>query len=264
MDLELGDKTVLVTGSTGGLGHAAAKLFAREGATVIVSGRTQARVDAARAAIEAEVPRARVRGVTADVGTAAGVATLVAQEPTVDVLVNNVGVYAPRSFEEISDAEWMRYFETNVMSGIRLSRHYLAGMLAKNWGRIIFISSESAIQVPAEMIDYGMTKAAQLAVSRGLAERARGTGITVNCILPGPTRSEGLDAFVRGRARDRGVPEADAEKDFFATARPSSLIGRFETPDEVANLIVYTASQRASGTTGSALRVDGGMVRSII
>ncbi len=264
MDLELGGKTVLVTGSTGGLGHAAAKLFAREGATVIVSGRTQARVDAARAAIEAEVPRAHVRGVTADVGTAAGVATLVAQEPIVDVLVNNVGVYAPRSFEEISDAEWMRYFETNVMSGIRLSRHYLAGMLAKNWGRIIFISSESAIQVPAEMIDYGMTKAAQLAVSRGLAERARGTGITVNCILPGPTRSEGLDAFVRGRARERGVPEADAEKDFFATARPSSLIGRFETPDEVANLIVYTASNRASGTTGSALRVDGGMVRSII
>jgi NAD(P)-dependent dehydrogenase (short-subunit alcohol dehydrogenase family) len=264
MDLSLGGKTVLVTGSTGGLGHAAATLFAREGATVVLNGRTQTRVDAARAAIEAKVPGARLRGVAADVATAKGVATLTAEEPAVDVLVNNVGVYAPRSFEEIDDAEWMRYFETNVLSGIRLARHYLAGMLAKNWGRIIFISSESAIQVPAEMIDYGMTKAAQLAVSRGLAERARGTGVTVNSILPGPTRSESLDAFVRGRARDRGVPEVDAEKDFFATARPSSLIGRFETPEEVANLIVYTASERASGTTGSSLRVDGGMVRSIL
>ena len=155
-------------------------------------------------------------------------------------------------------------FEVSVMSGMRLTRHYLAGMLAKNWGRILFISSESAIQVPAEMIDYGMTKAAQLALSRGLAERTRRTGITVNCILPGPTRTESLDAFVWGRARELGIPDDQVEKDFFATARPTSLIGRFETPEEVANLIVYTASERASATTGCSLRVDGGMVRSII
>jgi NAD(P)-dependent dehydrogenase (short-subunit alcohol dehydrogenase family) len=264
MDLGLGNKTVLVTGSTSGLGYAAARLFTREGATVILNGRAQARVDEARARLLSEQPAAKVRGVAADVSTAAGVATLVAKEPTVDVLVNNVGRYTPSKFEDLDDATWALSWDTNVMSGIRLSRHYLAGMLAKNWGRILFISSESAIQVPAEMVDYGLTKAAQLALSRGLAERTRRTGITVNCILPGPTRTESLDAFVFGRARERGIPEADVEKDFFATARPTSLIGRFETPEEVANLIVYTASERASGTTGCSLRVDGGMVRSII
>jgi NAD(P)-dependent dehydrogenase (short-subunit alcohol dehydrogenase family) len=264
MELGLRGKTVLVTGSTAGIGYAAARLFAREGATVIVNGRTRARVDAALAALAADAPGGQAHGVVADVGTAAGVAALVAAEPSADVLVNNVGMYGPQAFEDISDADWAQYFEVNVLSGVRLARHYLAGMLARDWGRIVFVSSESAIQVPAEMIHYGMTKAAQLAISRGIAERARGTGVTVNCVLPGPTRSEGLDAFVQGRARERGILEADVEKDFFATARPSSLIGRFETTEEVANLIVYTASERAGGTTGSSLRVDGGMVRSII
>jgi NAD(P)-dependent dehydrogenase (short-subunit alcohol dehydrogenase family) len=243
---------------------ATAALFAREGATVVLNGRTQKRVDEARATILKDVPAARLRGVVADVGTAAGAAALIAQEPSVDVLINNVGMYGPKAFEDVDDAEWIQHYEVNVMSGVRLSRHYLTGMLAKNWGRIIFVSSESAIQVPAEMVPYGMTKAAQLAVSRGIAERTRGTGVTSNCVLPGPTRSESLDAFVWGRARDRGIAEPDVEKDFFATARPSSLIGRFETADEVANLIVYTASVKASATTGCSLRVDGGMVRSII
>jgi NAD(P)-dependent dehydrogenase (short-subunit alcohol dehydrogenase family) len=263
MDLGLEGKTVLVTGSTAGIGHAAARLFAREGATVVLNGRSQARLDAARSAIEKVLPGALLRGVAADVGTADGVAALTSREPAVDVLVNNVGMYGPSRFEDIDDSTWQKHFDVNVMSGIRLARAYLPGMLAKNWGRIVFVSSESAIQVPAEMIDYGMTKAAQLALARGLAERVRGTGVTVNSVLPGPTRSESLDAFVFGRARERGIPDGDVEKDFFTTAR-RSLLDRFETVDEVANMIVYAASARASATTGSSLRVDGGMVRSII
>lgn len=264
MDLGLRGKTALVAGSTAGIGYAACRSFAREGADVILNGRTQARVDAARARLLAEVPGAKVRAVAADVGTAAGAAALIAQVPDVDVLVNNVGMYGPQAFEDIDDAGWQQYFDVNVMSGVRLSRHYLPGMLKRNWGRVIFISSESAIQVPPEMVHYGMTKAAQLAIARGMAERARGTGVTVNSVLPGPTLSEGLDEMVRARAQRLGIAEADMEKDFFATSRPTSIIQRFETVEEVANLIVYTASERASGTTGCSLRVDGGMVRSII
>jgi NAD(P)-dependent dehydrogenase (short-subunit alcohol dehydrogenase family) len=264
MDLGLKGKTALVTGSTAGIGFATARLFAREGCAVILNGRTQKRVDAARAKLEAEVPGAAARGVAADVGTAAGIAAIVAAAPDVDVLVNNVGMYGPQAFEDITDADWQRYFDLNVMSGVRLSRHYLAGMLERNWGRIVFVSSESAQQVPAEMVHYGMSKAAQLAIARGMAERARGTGVTVNSVMPGPTMSEGLHDMVQTRARKLGVSEAEIEKDFFTTSRPTSLIRRFETTEEVASLIVYTASARASGTTGSSLKVDGGMVRSII
>ncbi|HVZ73191.1 MAG TPA: SDR family oxidoreductase [Polyangia bacterium] len=264
MELQLEGKTVLVTGSTAGIGYAAARLFAREGATVVVNGRSEARVADAMAALAKDAPRARVRGVAADVGTAAGCAALVAREASVDVLVNNVGLYGPQAFEDITDEDWQRYFDVNVMSGARLSRAYFPGMLARSWGRVIFVSSESAMQVPAEMVHYGMTKAAQLAIARGMAERARGTGVTVNSVLPGPTMSEGLDEMVRKRASERGLSDAEIERDFFATARPTSIIQRFETVDEIANLIVYLASPLASGTTGSSLRVDGGMVRSII
>jgi NAD(P)-dependent dehydrogenase (short-subunit alcohol dehydrogenase family) len=263
MDLGLKGKLALVTGSTAGIGHAAAHRFALEGASVVVNGRTAAGVAAAVERLRAAVPGATVQGVAADVGTADGVRVLTAAVPTVDVLVNNAGIFEPKAFEAIDDADWQRFFETNVMSGVRLSRHYLLPMIAKGWGRIVFVSSESGLQIPVEMIHYGMTKTAQLAVARGLAERARGTGVTVNSVLPGPTRSEGVSSFVRDLAHHRGLSEGEVERDFFTTARPSSLIGRFASPDEIANLIVYTASGAASATTGAALRVDGGVVRSI-
>lgn len=264
MDLGLAGKRVLVTGSTGGIGFAAALAFAREGAEVVVNGRTQARVDAAADRIRGAVAGAKVRGVAADVGTAAGIDALIAAAPALDVLVNNAGIFAPQPFEEIADADWMRFFETNVMSGVRLARHHLPRMLARNWGRIVFVSSESAVQIPVEMIHYGMTKTAQIAVARGLAERTRGTGVTVNSVLPGPTGSEGVADFVRDLGRQQGLSEAEMEKQFFATARPSSLLQRFETPEEVANAIVYVSSAAASATNGSAIRVDGGVIRSIL
>lgn len=263
MDLGLKGKTVLVTGSTAGIGFAAAQRFAEEGAQVVVNGRGEERVRAAVEALTKAVSGARVRGVAADVGAAEGTRTLTSAVPDVDVLVNNAGIFEPKPFEQIDDADWLRFFETNVLSGIRLARHYLSGMLARNWGRIIFISSESGLQIPVEMIHYGMTKTAQLAVARGLAEHTRGTQVTVNSVLPGPTRSEGVSEFVRALASQSKSSEADVEREFFQTARPSSLIGRFADPLEVANLIVYTASAAASATTGAALRVDGGVVRSI-
>ena len=263
MDLGLTSRTVLVTGSTAGIGYAAARRFADEGARVLLNGRTAERVTLAVSSLRAEYPKASIDGVAADVGTAAGCQAIVTQFPDVDVLVNNAGVFAPRAFEDIPDAEWMTFFETNVLSGVRLSRHYLSGMRARNWGRIIFVSSESGLQIPVEMIHYGTTKTAQLAVSRGLAEHVRGTGITVNSILPGPTASEGVGTFVRELAAHQGISLEDMEKQFFATARPSSLLGRFETVDEIAAMIVFTASAAASAVTGAALRVDGGVVRSI-
>lgn len=264
MNLGLTGKVVLVTGSTAGIGYASALLFAKEGADVVINGRTDARIASACAAITKEVPSAKVRGIAADISQAAGIAKLVTALPEVDVLVNNAGIFEPKAFEDIPDEDWMRFFEANVMSGVRLSRHYLKGMLAKNWGRMVFVSSESAVQIPAEMIHYGMTKTAQLAVARGLAERTQGTGVTVNSVLPGPTNSEGVGDFVRALAKQQGITEAQAEKDFFTTVRPSSLIKRFATVEEIANLIVYTCSTAASATTGAALRVDGGCVRSIL
>ncbi len=263
MDLGIAGKHALVTGSTAGIGLATARALAREGVQVIVNGRTQARVDAAVAAVRAERPGIHVGGVAADLGTAAGCEDLIDQVPAVDILINNVGIFEPRPFEEISDADWLRVFEVNVLSGVRLTRHYLPLMRTRNWGRVVFVSSESALQIPAEMIHYGMTKTAQLAVARGLAESLAGTEVTVNSVLPGPTASEGVGAFVADLAAGRGVDAAQVERDFFATARPSSLLQRFISTDEVAAMIAYLCGVPASATTGAALRVDGGVVRAI-
>jgi NAD(P)-dependent dehydrogenase (short-subunit alcohol dehydrogenase family) len=262
MDLQLAGKKVLVTGSTAGIGFAAATAFAAEGASVVVNGRTQERVDAAIARIRKGHPKADVSGVASDVSNAAGCAKLIQALPKVDVLVNNMGIFEPKPFEQIPDEDWLRLFEANVMSGVRLSRHYLSGMREKNWGRILFVSSESAVQIPAEMIHYGMTKTAQVAVARGIAESVAGTGITVNSVLAGPTRSEGVETFVAQMGA--GGNSAAFEAEFFKTIRPTSLLKRFETVAEVANMIVYLGSPLASATTGSALRVDGGVVRAIL
>jgi NAD(P)-dependent dehydrogenase (short-subunit alcohol dehydrogenase family) len=264
MDLGLRGRRALVTGSTAGIGLAAARMLAAEGAEVVVNGRTEERVRAAIASIMEQVPDARVRGIAADMGTAEGAARVVHEAPEIDVLVNNVGIFAPAAFEAIPDEDWMRFFEVNVMSGVRLSRAYLPGMRARGWGRIVFVSSESAVQIPSEMIHYGMTKTAQVAVARGIAETTSGTGVTVNSVLPGPTDSEGVGTFVADLARERGISFEEMEREFFASARPSSLLQRFATPDEVAAMIVYTCSQQASATNGAALRVDGGVIRAIL
>jgi NAD(P)-dependent dehydrogenase (short-subunit alcohol dehydrogenase family) len=263
MDLGLKGKRAVVTGSTAGIGLAAARALAEEGALVTVNGRTAERVEAAVRTLEREVPGARVAGVAADLGRAEGCAVLARQVPEVDILVNNVGIFEPKPFEEIPDQDWIRFFETNVMSGIRLTRHYLPGMRKRDWGRIVFVSSESALQIPVEMIHYGMTKTAQIAIARGVAESLVGTGVTVNSVLPGPTKSEGVGEFITRLAESKGTDAASAEREFFATARPSSIIRRFAAPDEVAAMIAYVCSAKASATTGAALRVDGGVVRAI-
>ncbi len=264
MDLGLRGKRALVTGSTAGIGLATARALAAEGAHVTVNGRTEARVRHAVEGIQAEVPGAIADGMPHDLGSAEGCQALIDRLPEVDILVNNLGIFEPKPFEEISDEDWLRFFEVNVLSGIRLARHYVAGMRARNWGRIVFVSSESGVQIPAEMIHYGTTKTAQLAVSRGLAETLAGTGVTVNCVLPGPTASEGVGQFVVDLAAARGVDAGTVEREFFETARPSSVLKRFATPDEVASMIAYVCSARASATTGAALRVDGGVVRAIV
>src|SRR5580693_8236609 len=262
MDLQLAAKKALLTGSTAGIGFASAIAFAAEGASVVVNGRTQERVDAAIARIQKAHPKADVSGVASDVANAAGCAKLIQAVPQVDILVNNMGIFKPKPFEQIPDEDWFRFFEANVMSGVRLSRHYLAGMRENNWGRILFVSSESAVQIPAEMIHYGMTKTAQVAIARGIAETGAGTGITANSVLVGPTRSEGVETFIAQMGA--GGNSAAFESEFFKTIRPTSLLKRFETVAEVANMIVYLASPLASATTGSALRVDGGVVRAIL
>ncbi|WP_157271817.1 SDR family NAD(P)-dependent oxidoreductase [Azohydromonas aeria] len=263
MDLGLQGKRALVTGSTAGIGLATARALAAEGAHVFINGRTAARVEAAVAQLRAELPQAQLEGIAADLGSAEGCERMTRQLPEVDVLVNNLGIFEPRPFEQIADADWLRFFEVNVLSGVRLARHYVAGMRARDWGRIVFVSSESGLNIPTEMIHYGMTKTAQLAVSRGLAETLARTGVTVNCVLPGPTASEGVGEFVARMAAERGMDAAAMEREFFSTARPSSVLQRFASPDEVASLIAYVCSARASATTGAALRVDGGLVRSI-
>jgi NAD(P)-dependent dehydrogenase (short-subunit alcohol dehydrogenase family) len=264
MDLQLHGKRALVTGSTGGIGLSIAKALAHEGAAVILNGRTDGRIEEATTAIRHELPDANLQGVAADLSTAAGASTVVSSLLDVDILVNNFGIYEAKPFGEISDAEWLRFFEANVMSGVRLSRAYLGGMLQRNWGRIIFISSESAVNIPVEMIHYGMTKTAQLSIARGLAEMTAGSGVTVNSVLPGPTRSEGVESFVAGMARQQGKTPAEVEREFFQQVRPSSLLKRFTESDEVAALVAFVASPRSSATNGAALRVDGGVVRSIL
>ncbi len=259
MDLQLGKKRAVVTGSTAGIGLAIASLLAREGATVIINGRAQKRVEEAMKKIGGG---AKVRGVAADLATAYGVAEFVEQVPAADILINSLGIFEPKPFAEIPDEDWTRFFETNVMSGVRLCRAYLPGMRKKNWGRIIFISSESGIQIPAEMIHYGMTKTAQIAVARGLAETCAGTGVTVNAVLPGPTASEGVKEFVGTLAKEKKQSRAEFEKEFFKSARPTSLLQRFAKPAEVASLVAYLASPLSSATNGAALRVDGGVVKS--
>jgi NAD(P)-dependent dehydrogenase (short-subunit alcohol dehydrogenase family) len=260
MDLQLADKIALISGSTKGIGLAIATGLAREGANVIINGRSEESIDGALAKIRETVPDAKIGGFAGDLSDAAVVEKLVNNFPAVDILVNSLGIFEPKPFEQISDADWQRFFDVNVLSGVRLSREYLAGMKHKNWGRIIFISSESGVQIPSEMIHYGMTKTAQLAVSRGLAETCSGTGVTVNAVLPGPTRSDGVDEFVKQLSG--GKPFAKFEKEFFTSVRPSSLLQRFATTEEVANLVVYISSPLSSATNGAALRVDGGTIRS--
>ena len=260
MNLNLTDKTALISGSTKGIGFAIASQFAHEGARVIVNGRSNNAITEALAHIRRAVPKARVESFAGDLSTAESVEALLLQFPSVDVLVNNLGIFEPKPFEDIPDEDWRRFFEVNVLSGVRLSRAYLPGMKQRDWGRIVFISSESGIQIPVEMIHYGTTKTAQLAVSRGLAETCAGTGVTVNAVLPGPTRSAGVDEFVTQLSG--GQPFEEFEKEFFTSVRPSSLLGRFETPQEIASLVTFVCSPVASGINGAALRVDGGVVRS--
>jgi len=263
VDLHLAAKRALVTGSTAGIGLAIAKGFAREGASVVLNGRSEQNVSRALSAVRAQAPGAEVLGTAADLGAAEGCERLVRAHPEVDILVNNLGIFEPKPFGAVSDSEWLRFFEVNVLSGARLSRHYLPGMLSRGFGRILFISSESGLQIPPEMIHYGVTKTAQIALARGLAELTRGTAVTVNSILPGPTRSEGVNEFVQSLAREQGRRAADVEQDFFRNARPSSLLQRFATPDEVAALVLFASSELASAVNGAALRVDGGVVRAI-
>ncbi|MGB6132423.1 MAG: SDR family NAD(P)-dependent oxidoreductase [Acidobacteriaceae bacterium] len=264
VDLRLTDKTVLVTGSTAGIGFAIARALVAEGALVYVNGRTQERVDAALAAIRSQAATGQVDGIVADFSSSAGAEAVIAKLPAVDVLINNVGIFEPKPFTQISDADWYRFFEINVMSGVRLARHYLAGMLRKNWGRIVFIASESAVQIPPEMVHYGMTKTAQVAVARGIAESVAGTGVTVNSVLPGPTESEGVGGFVEAMAKQQNKSKQEIEREFFEHMRPSSLLKRFATVEEVAAMVTYLASEQSSATNGAALRVDGGVVRAIL
>lgn len=264
MELGLRGKRALVSGSTAGIGRAIVEALAAEGADVVITGRAQARVDAAVREVAARHGGVAVTGVAGDLGTAEGCARAVEAAGDVDVLVNNVGIFEPRPFGEIRDDEWLRFFEVNVLSGVRLARAVMPGMMRRNWGRILFISSESAVQIPVEMIHYGTTKTAQLAVARGLAEMTHGSGVTVNSILPGPTLSEGVGDFVARLGAQQGKSFDEMQAEFFRSARPTSIIQRFATPEEVAAMVVFVASARASAVNGAALRVEGGVVKSIV
>jgi NAD(P)-dependent dehydrogenase (short-subunit alcohol dehydrogenase family) len=263
MRIDLSGKTAIVTGSTAGIGFAIARGLAGSGAAVVINGRTGAAVDEAIATLTHTLPGAKVRGVAADLGTPEGCAALVKAEPLADILVNNVGIFGPQDFFEIPDSEWTRFFELNVMSGVRLSRAYVPGMQNLNWGRVVFISSESALNIPPDMIHYGFTKTGSLSISRGLAKRLAGTGVTVNAVLPGPTLSDGMRAGLKRTAEKTGRSVEEAAVEFVRTKRPSSILERPTSPEEVANMVVYVCSIQASGTTGAALRVDGGVVDTI-
>src|SRR5690349_13549523 len=264
MELNIKDKIVFISGSTAGIGFAIAKRFLMEGARVIINGRTKESVDKAVEELRSMVSNSTVSGIPADFSKVDDVNRLLNELPEVDILINNAGIFEPKAFTEIPDEDWFRFFEVNVMSGVRLSRQYFPKMLQKNWGRIIFISSESAVFIPDEMIHYGMTKTAQIAVSRGLAELTRGTGVTVNSILPGPTRSKGVGGFIEDLAKAGNVPISEVEQDFFKNMRPTSLLQRFATVEEIADTVVYFSSPLASATNGASIRVDGGLIRSIL
>jgi len=263
MDFGLKGKTAVVTGSTAGIGFGIASVLAAEGARVIVNGRTEARVTAALERIRQSVKSAELQGVAGDLGNAAGVEAFLRQIPEADILVNNLGIFEIKPFVEISDADWLRFFEVNVLSGVRLTRHYLPAMLKKNWGRVIFISSESAQHIPAEMVHYGMTKTAQVAIARGIAESVAGTGVTVNSVLVGPTSSEGVATFVETFAKQQGISAAEFEKQFFNKVRPTSLLKRFETIEEIGAAVAFIASSQGLIINGAAVRAEGGVVKSI-
>jgi NAD(P)-dependent dehydrogenase (short-subunit alcohol dehydrogenase family) len=264
MDLQLKNKKALVTGSTAGIGYATALQLAKEGAAVIINGRTTERVESAIARIKAESGNDNISGITADFARVESINDLIQKLPQVDILINNVAIFEPKLFAEITDEDWLRFYEVNVLSGIRLARAYFGKMIDNGWGRIIFISSESAVQIPEEMIHYGMTKTAQLAISRGLAELTKGTAVTVNSVLPGPTLSEGVGGFIDNVAKDQNKTTAQVEADFFKTIRPTSIIQRFLNTDEVANMVTYLVSPLASATNGAAIRAEGGLLKSAI
>jgi len=264
LDLKLTGKTALVTGSTAGIGFGIARRLLQEGASVVINGRTEARINSALDQLRRVIPDCTVQGCAADFADADAVQHLLDNHDSIDILINNVGIFAPKPFVEITDEEWLHFFEVNVLSGVRLSRHYLPQMLDQNWGRIIFISSESGIQIPAEMVHYGTTKTAQLGVSRGLAQQTAGTNVTVNTVIPGSTRSEGSEKFISDLAQERGLSKEDVEREFFEKIRPTSLLERFATIDEVATFVTYLASPLAAANNGAALRVDGGTVSTIL
>jgi len=264
MDLKIRNKTALITGSTMGIGFATAKKLAQEGVNVILNGRSQSNIDNAIKKIQKEIKNSNIRGIKADLSTKEGSDKLISEVPHIDILINNLGIFEPKEFTQINDEDWLEMFNTNVMSGVRLSRHYFPLMQKQNWGRIIFISSESAYQIPKEMIHYGMTKTAQLAVSRGIAELTKGSNVTSNAIIVGPSNSEGVTDFLSNYAKEQDVSFEEMEKDFFDNVRPTSLLNRFTDVEEIANLIVYTASDLSSATNGAVLRADAGVVQSAV
>ncbi len=262
MDLKIKNKIALITGSTAGIGYAIAKALANEGAEVIINGRSAERVTQAVEALKNDTGNERIKGIVSDFSDKLQINSLIAQLPEVDILINNVGIFEPKNFVDIPDEDWIKFYEVNVLSGIRLARAYFNKMIEKNWGRIIFISSESAIQIPEEMIHYGMTKTAQIAVARGLAELTKGTNVTVNTVLPGPTFSEGAGTFIKDMAVKNGKTVEEIEKEFFETTRPTSILQRFIEPNEIASMVAYIASDLSIATNGAAIRADGGVVKS--